>query len=208
MDSGFESTVEADQSLKVLNFAKSQEEMTALRIELFALAWLEKFGREQFAIPQSVFTKLYLEEKGKTRIWDIMGEYNQALDTPATLTRTGEEMEGRMHRERVTFLNTVRWGMFEKWAKANIGDPSAPTEEEMMVGDCLNRILKRVGMDIKRGHSIAAKVLVARIVDRLGCSDVSLNSETQSRVGTFLFGCLVFMYEDAKKAIKDVVLQE
>ena len=207
LENGFKSTVEADQSLKAINFAKFQEEMTALWLELFALAWLEKFGREQFTIPQSVFTKRYLEEKGKTQIWDIMGEYNQALDSSAILTKTGEEMEGRMRRGRITFLNTFRWGIFNKWAKANIGDPSAPTEEETNVGSCFFRVLKRVGVDIKRSDCIAAKVLVARIVDRLGLYDVSLNSEAQSSFGTFLFGCLVFMYEDAKKALKDVVLQ-
>ncbi len=207
LESGFKSTVEADQSLKVINFAKFQEEMTALRMELFALAWLEKFGREQFTIPQSVFTKRYLEEKGKTQIWDIMGEYTKALDRSATLTKTGEEMEGRMLRGRITFLNTYRWGIFEDWAKANIDDRSTLTEEEKMLAGHLFLILKRVGVDIKRGDCIAAKVLVTTIVDRLGLYDVSLNSEAQSSFGTFLFGCLVFMYEDAKKAIKDVNLQ-
>jgi hypothetical protein len=208
LESGFKSTIEADRSLNVINFAKFQEEMAALRMELFALAWLEKFGREEFTIPQSVFTKRYLEEKGRTQIWDIMGEYNQALDSSATLTKTGEEAEGRVLRGRITFLNTYRWKIFEKWAKANIGDPSAPTEEEMVTGGCFFRVLKRVGVEIKRADCVAAKVLVARIVDRLGCCDVGLDSETQFRLGTFIFGCLVFMYEDAKKAVKNLNLQK
>lgn len=207
LESGFKSTVEADQSLKVIGFTKFQEEMAALRMELFALAWLEKFGREQFTIPQSVFTKRYLEEKGKSQIWAIMGEYNQALDRSATLTKTGEEMEGRMGAAQRTFLNVSRTRRFEDWAKANIGDLSAPTEEETMIAGCFNRVLKRIGVDIKRRDCIAAKVLVATIVDRLGYRNAGLNSEAQFRLGAFIFGCLVFMYEDAKKAIKDVVIQ-
>jgi len=207
LESGFKSTIEADQSLKVIDFTKFQEEMAALRMELFALAWLEKFGREQFTIPQSVFTEHYLEEKGKTQIWDSMVEYNNALDRSATLTKTGEEMEGRMRRGRITFLNSFRSGMFKDWAKAKIGDLSAPTKEEMVLAGHFALILKRVGVDIKGGDCIAAKVLVATVVDRLGCCDVVLNSEAQSRLGSFIFGCLVFMYEDAKKAIKNLNLQ-
>ena len=135
-----------------------------------------------------------------------MGEYNQALDHSATLTKTGEEMEGRMRDVRITFVNVSRTRRFEDWAKANIGDLYAPTEEETMIAGCFSRVLKRIDVDIKRRDCIAAKVLVATIVDRLGCRDVGLNSEAQSRVGSFIFSCLVFMYEDAKKAIKDVVL--
>jgi hypothetical protein len=207
LESGLKSTMEADQSFGAIAPAKFQEEMTALRMELFALAWLEKFGREQFTIPQSVFTERYLEEKGKTQIWDSMVEYNNALDRSATLTKTGEEMEGRMLRGRITFLNSFRWGMFKDWTKANIGDPSAPTEEEMMLAGHFALILKRVGVDIQRGDCIAAKVLVDTIANRLGYCDVGLNSEAQSRLGSFIFGCLVFMYEDAKKAIKNLNLQ-
>jgi hypothetical protein len=52
-----------------LDFAKVdtlllKNELITLRFELFALAWLHKFG-EKSAIAQSIFTRKYLQEKGK-----------------------------------------------------------------------------------------------------------------------------------------------
>jgi hypothetical protein len=198
-DTVFDSVAEADKSFAVIDKTLFIREMTALRLELFGLAWRHKFKREKFTIPQSAFTRKYLEENEKLDIWDIMGEYNQAVAQSATLTETGELVKGRVGRAQITFTNVLRANMFDKWAETNISDPSAPTEEEKMLADCVARVANRIGADIKRNDCILVKRLTARLADRLGC-DVNLKPEAFLKLGAVIFG----LYNGAKEAIKSV----
>lgn len=96
LEGAFNYVVEADQSFAAIDPTLFRKEMTALRMELFGLAWSHKFKREEFTLPQSFFTKRYLEENGKLDIWDIMGEYNLANARSAVMTATGARM-GRVY---------------------------------------------------------------------------------------------------------------
>lgn len=194
----FNSVVEADESFKKIEPPKFQEEMTVLRMELFGLAWMHKFKREEFTIAQSIFTKRYLEEEGRSEIWDAMGEYNQAIAQSATMTESGKQMDA----ERIAKVNLARANMFYKWAAANIGDPSAPTEEEKMLANCVVRVANRIGTDVRRSDCILVKRLTARLADRLGCG-VNLNFEALFRLGAVVFG----LYAGAEEAIKNLNLQ-
>jgi len=196
----FKSVVEVDQSFALIDLAIFKREMTALRIELFGLAWGHRFKQERFTVPQSIFTRRYLEENEKFELWDIMGEYNQAIAQSTTMTKTGEQMEGRIARARVTSLNLSRVKMFAKWAEANIGDPSAPTEKEKILA-CVARVANRIGTDIRRNDCILVKRLAARLADRLSCES-NLSAEALFRLGAVIFG----LYEGAMKAIKSVNL--
>ena len=202
LGSVLKSVVEVDRSFAVVGPTVFKREMTALRIELFGLAWGHRFKQERFTIPQSIFTRNYLEENEKLELWDIMGEYNQAIAQSATLTERGEQMEGRIARARVTSLNLSRAKMFDKWAEANIGDPSAPTEKEKILANCAARVANRIGADMRRNDCILVKRLAARLADRLGC-DINLKSEALFRLGAVIFG----LYNGAKEAIKYVNLQ-
>lgn len=202
LETAFKSVAEVDQSFAVIDLAVFKREITALRLELFGLAWGHKFKQERFTIPQSIFTRRYLETNGKLEIWDIMCEYNQAVAQSATLTVIGEQMEGRIARARITSINLSRFTMFEEWAKANIGDPSAPTnEEENMLANCVARVANRIGADIRRNDCILVKRLTARLADRLNC-DPNLSAEALFRLGAVIFG----LYEGATEAIKPVNL--
>ncbi len=198
LETVFKSVAEVDQSFAIIDLAVFKREMTALRLELFGLAWVYKFPHERFAIPQSTFTRQYLERNGKLEIWDIMGEYNKAFAQSAFLKKTGEEMEGRARRARITFVNQFRWGIFEKWAEANIGDPSAPTEEENMLANCVARVVSRMLVD-KRN---LVMLLTARLADRLSC-DPNLSAVALLRLG----GVILALYEGTMEAIKSVNLQ-
>lgn len=81
----YKSIIEVDKSFKAVDFNKFQDEMNALRMELLGLAWQVKFVLERYTIPQSFFTKLYLQKINKTEIWDIMGEYNHIIAMSATI---------------------------------------------------------------------------------------------------------------------------
>jgi hypothetical protein len=191
LDSMFDSVAEADQSFAAIDHTLFYQEMRALRLELFGLAWGHKFKQEKFTIPQSVFTRHYLEENGKLEMWDIMGEYNQAIADSVTLKTTGERMEDW----QVAKSNLARVRMFDKWTEANKG---ATTE----LDNCVARVANRIGADISRNDSILTKRLAARLPDRLGC-DVNLNTEAIFRLSALVYG----LYNGAKEAINSVNLQ-
>ena len=202
LETVFKSVVEADQSFEVIDPTLFRKEMTALHMELFGLAWMHKFKREEYTIPQSLFTKRYLEENGRLDIWDIMGEYNQAIAQSSVMTATGEQMGGRVGRARIVSLNKLRTDMFVKWAEANLGDPESTTKEEQDRANCVAHALNRIGADIRRADCVAVKLLAARLAARLRCRE-DLESEALFRLETVIFG----FYKGAEEYLKSVNLQ-
>lgn len=199
----FSSVVEADQSFARVKRSAFEREMTALRVELFGLAWGHRFKQEKFTIPQSVFTRGYLEENGKLEVWDIMGEYNQAIAQSSVMTATGEQM-GTAH---VVSINKLRADMFDAtvgaWERSgiNVWD-TEPTSKGYQMVQCVARVANRIGADIRRNDCILVKRLAARLAARLRCRK-DLESEALFRLQAVIFG----LYEDAMEAIKSVNLQ-
>lgn len=197
-DTVFDSIVEADKSFALIDKAMFIREMAALRLELFGLAWGHKFKQEEFTIHQSTFTRHYLEESEKLEIWDIMGEYNQAIAQSVTMTEDGKQMDAL----RVAKANLARFNFFKKWLEANPVDRSALTEEEKTLLGCVKSVANRIGADVKRNDCILVKRLAARLADRLGC-DINLKPEALFWLGTAIYG----LYEGAKEAIKSVNIE-
>lgn len=199
-DTVFNSIVEADQSFAVVDKSVFQREMTAIRLELFALAWMHKFKRDKYTIPQSIFTQHYLEENGKLGIWDAMQRYNLAVAQTATMTATGEQAEAW----RVAQVNEARVDMFDKWAEANIGDPSAPTEKEKMLVNCVAWVGNRIGADLTKNNEIGNRRITALLLYRVGWKeDEDLSEEALFKLAAVIYG----LYEGAQEAIKSVNLQ-
>ena len=209
-DNVFNSIVEADKSFAAIDKSVFLREMMALRLELFGLAWLCKFPDIRFTIPQSIFTRQYLESNGRLELWDSMVEYNKviaqsAFPTPTGIqmhTRLGKQMQKGVDRGKTTFVRTFRWEVFKKWADANVGDPSAPTEEELKLGSCVLHVMGRLLVDIRKNDCMLAKLLAAKLAERVGY-DASLNAEAFLRLGAVILG----LYEGAEKAIKGVRLE-
>ena len=197
LDTVSKSVAEADQSFSLVDPSVFQREMTALRMELFGLAWSHKFKREEFTLPQSFFTKRYLEENGRLDIWDIMGGYNQAIARSAVTTANGEQMDAWS----VTQINKLRADMFYKWAETNIGDRPM-TKEDKAHAKCVARVASRIRADIRRADCIAVKLLAARLADCLECN-ISLKTEAIFRLETAIFG----FYIGAEEYLKSVNLQ-
>ena len=201
----YNSLIEADKSFKSIEFNKFQEEMTALRMELFGLAWQEKFKSEQYTIPQSLFTKYYLQDINKTQIWDIMGEYNQKRAMSATMTENFQqigEVGGGAGRVKAMEINKSRADMADRWIDANIKDKTNIREEEEVSLICVGRAVNRIGVALKRFDCVTVKALAARLADRLGC-DININSDVLFRLSAIMFG----YHEGAKEAIKDIDIQ-
>ena len=176
--------------------------MTALRVELFGLVCLNRYKKEQFSIIQTLFTKRYLDEIERPQIWDIMGEYNQAIARSATLDETGNQLDGRVGRARITGINLSRVNMFDKWIEVYVGHKDDLTDEDKESGQCIAHAANFIGVDIKRADSIAVKLLAAKLAERLGC-DESLNYEALFRLSALIFG----LHEGAQEALSAVDIQ-
>lgn len=196
---------ENDQAFSVVDSDSFWHEMTALRMVVFGLQCSLKVSHKADLIMRQVFfTKRYLEDNRRQDIWDTMGKYNQAIGDSAYMKANGQvaDWNSRLGRARITFVRTFRWEIFKEWTEANIGDPSAPTEEEKEKVGCLMFALNRVCADMTSDGCVAVKLLAVTLAECLGC-DINLNQKALFKLGSIIFG----FYLGAKKAIKDVVLQ-
>lgn len=153
-------------------------EMTAIYFELFGLAWYHELKRDKYMIPQSVFTKQYLEEKGGKDLWEAMAEYNQAVaQSHEYIPIRGE----RMRRRTLEMDVSMRDGVFEKWVKAGV--------DEVCVARATNRIGTHLTVD-------AAYLLLA---DKLASRLRTEFEETFALTHAFRG-----LYEGARESIKSV----
>jgi len=202
LDTYFESVAEADQSFLSIDPTLFRNEMTALRIEMFSLAWSRKVKHEDFAILQSIFTKCYLEENGRLDIWDIMGEYNGIVAYSASANEMGMQMGGtraeKINKLRANFLNS--W-----WREANIVNRDALTQEEKDKLMCVVRVANRIGADIWRedkGVNVTLGLLSGMLASRLGY-DVNPKPEALIRLGSVILG----FHNGAEEYLESVDLQ-
>ena len=107
------SIVEADSTFASVDLKKFAAEITLLQFELFALAWLHKFG-DKLAIAQSVFTKNYLNEKKRDDIWENAEDYNQAIARSSTAGKSKGKAFDRVYLVKV---NTTRMNLFDQFHK-------------------------------------------------------------------------------------------
>ena len=197
-DACYKTIVEADKAFECVDRSVFIQEMNAIRLEMFALAWRDKFKKEKYTIPQSIFTRKYLEQDGKLELWDIMGEYNRAVTDSTTMTANGE----RMGDKQVDKANLARFDMWENWCEANIKDKDNLTEEEEISAKSVARVANRIGADVSRNDCILVKRLGTRLADRLGCSS-NLSTQALFRLTAVIYG----LYQGAIEALKDINLQ-
>ena len=195
----YNSVAEADERFKKIDFSKFQEEANALRMELFALAWMQRFKEEQYTLPQSFFTISYLQETNRAQIWDIMGDYNQEVAKSATMRDTGEKFAGPLGRARIAQIHSLKVNTFQRWSKAYVGNKDNMTAEDEARAICIARVANRIGANINRGDCVGIKILSGRLAERVGC-DFLMNSEAFFRLAGITSG----LYEGAKEAIKNV----
>lgn len=178
------SVTEADNSFAAISPVLFQREYTALRVELFGLALTHHLKRDEHTLPETIFTKIYLEQNGQLEIWDAMLEYNQAIARSAAEIATGK----RARRATMGFINELRFGLGKKWIKAGVDV------------ECAARVLNRIGTEVSWSKGITLQMLVDVLLRRLGCQ---LNSEGIFRLQAVLYG----LYNGAKEAVKSANLQ-
>jgi ABC-type microcin C transport system permease subunit YejE len=172
--------------------------MTALRMEVFALACQRRTKNEDLAVRQSFLTRRYLEENAKLDIWRIMGEYNQAIADSATSDKSGQITNPAL----VLRINNLRYDMMEKWLQANIPNPESPTQKDKVQLKYASRAGNRIGADMRQADCVLAKLLALRLAHRLGCN-INIRAEALFRLAATIFG----FYNGAEEYLKSVNLQ-
>ena len=201
LDTAYGNGTEVDQAMLSLGPSVFRKEITALQMELFALAWSHKFEREDFAIKQSVFTRSYLEENNRLDIWDIMLEYNHAISMSGATSDLGDEMD----EKHVAKIHRLKEDFREKWLKAKIHsvhkDIGAMTQEEQKEYVCICCVANRIGIDFKKAGVVLSKLITAKLTARLGCEN--LKPETLPRLAIVT----ISLYKNAEEYLESVELK-
>ena len=192
-----QSVVEADPSFSSIDSNKFRKEMTALRMEVFALACQRRTKNEDLAVRQSFFTRRYLEETAKLDIWRIMGEYNERIGHSVCSDESGQITNKLL----VLRINNLRYDMMDKWIQANIPNPQSPTQKDKVRLKYASRAAMRIGADMRQADCVLAKLLASRLAARLGC-DINLIDEALFRLAATTFG----FYKGAEDYLKSVNL--
>ena len=179
----FKSIRDVDESFAIVDFNLFVREMTALRIELFGLAWMHRLKKDKYVLPEIVFTKQYLERRGKSATWRIMGEYNQIIAGSSIELANIE----RMPKGWIDFIGDLRVELYEKWVNDGVDK------------QCAARVSNRTATDIAWSEGITLQKLAVSLANRLGC-DIILNAEALFRLSAVISR----LYHEAKEHIRAV----
>lgn len=176
--------IEVDPSFVSVDPQSFVAEMNVLRFEVFSLACLHAIGDKQ-AVMQSEFTKRYLEQCGRSDIWEGMGLYNKAISHSTILEHDPDTPSGRDHH---AFLDTLRFQTFLQWQKQGFD------------GHCIARVVNRLSTEGAWKKSITPGFLMLTLCERLGCE---VNEEGRFR----LVATIVGLYKGAREALSDVRIE-
>ena len=141
-------------------------ELTALRLQLYGLAWQKRFKRDEQAIQQSAFTVRYLEDKNTLSVWETMSEYNQIIAQSTVL-----DVNGRADERAKAKMNLMRMEFFEKWVTRLVTDPSNRSDEEKVLGQCIARSANRLNADLYDKNELCLRGLFTKVSRRLNIED-------------------------------------
>jgi hypothetical protein len=178
------SVMEADPSFEGVETASLATEITAIRFEVFGLAWLHQFAGKH-AAAQSAFTKRYLEERNRADVWEAMEAYNQASARSSTLGHTPKTPSGRAH---LVFIDKTRADLFDAWLKQGF-------EPEPVA-----RAANRFGTDVAWERNLTPGFLMLTLCQRLGCE---VNEEGQFRLIAVIRG----LYDGVREALRSIKIE-
>jgi hypothetical protein len=203
LDNYFESIAEADQSFSAVDKELFRNEMTALRMILFAFALgdSKNSNGDEFAIPASFFTRSYLEKKGRLDIFDIMSAYNRAIARSAIMDANLQKYSGKTGNALIIRVNDLRSRMALKWADIYVGDRAVPLQEQKNKISCINMVANRLGADIEREDGVVVKSLCTELATRLRDGE-SLNSEAMTKLSAIIFD----FYKSAEEYLDSVII--
>jgi hypothetical protein len=174
-----------DAALMSVGLSELCDELRALRLEVFGIAWLHNV-KSISAARQSEFTKRYLEEYGEYELWEIMGIYNQATARSTTGGHDSQSAAGRSHLAK---LDGLRADHFDTWVELGYDSIAAA------------RAANRLGSDIGWKQNRTQSYLSFALTDQLA---VEVNKDARLVV----MAAIVGFYRGSKDAIKEVRIVE
>jgi hypothetical protein len=210
LDAAFQLLTDSDPSFLKVAPALFECEMTAMHLELFALAFLKRFSNFEQAVQHSIFTLRYLQNKGRSDIWEAMGKYNTVIAQTATMDASGQQMSGdtAIGRMRITQVNLSRFETFKKWVKPRFSDPDNLTANEEEIVGCVTRVCNHIEADIIRNRQIGNRKIAALFVYRLGMENICGKDWQPSKdLGLRIVSQPLSMYEFATRMLKTVDLR-
>ncbi len=189
LDSYFKSIAEVDQSFSSVDKELFRNEMTALRMVLFAFALgcSKRFNKDEFTLPASFFTGSYLKEKGRLDVFNIMLAYNRAIARSAIMDANLQKYSGKAGEALIIRVNDLRSRMALKWADIYVGDRGISLQEQKNKVSCINMVANRIGADIEREDGVVVKSLCAELAARLRDGE-NLNPEAMSQLSAIISG--------------------
>lgn len=178
IETTWDSIVEVDTSFKKINIKKFAKEILILQFELFAVAWLHRFG-DRSAIMQSAFTNDYLHQIKKTEIWKNAEEYNQAIARSSLAIPTKLQ-----DKTALITIDKARFDLYRQYIKEGFDT------------DCVARALNRLFIKEAWEKTITENFLMITLTTRLGYSDLP-NIEAQQRLAF----TIRMIYDGAKNAL-------
>jgi hypothetical protein len=201
LDTYLKSIAEVDQSFLAVDKELFRNEMTALRMVLFAFALgdSKKSNVDKLTIPASFFTRSSLEKKGRLDIFDIMSAYNRAIARSAIMDANLQKYSGKTGNALIISVNDLRSRMALKWADIYVGDRVIPLQEQKNKISCINMVANRLGADIEREDGVVVKSLCAELATRLRDGE-NWNSEAMSKLSAIIFD----FYRGAEEYLESV----
>lgn len=167
-----------------------ENEMIALRFELFALAWGHESHQDSLTVAQCVFTHNYLIHCGREQIWKTMGEYNQVVARSGyfqALERSGySKSKNETVRKQSHFhVNKARADWFDRQVMNEVDQV------------CIGRVANRIGTSAHWQKSTGLAIVASSVVERLGC-------ELESGARDHLMFFIRMLYEGSLQAVRIV----
>jgi hypothetical protein len=209
LDAAYEQLAETDPSFSKVDRVLFDNEMTAMHLELFALAFYKRFNFDKAAL-HSVFTQRYLQNKDRMDIWAAMGNYGKVIAQTATINANGQLMtvDTAIERKTITRVKESRLGLYEKWLKTQLNDPENLTANEKEIASCVARVCNHVEADILRNNEVGNRRIAALFIYRLGAENIWGKKWRPSE--DFLLGIAsqpYSMYDSATQMLKTVGLR-
>lgn len=183
-ETSMKSITEVDSTFAEIDSNKFSDEITVLQFELFALAWLHKFGNRR-ALTQSIFTKHYLDDNKRIDIWENTTEYNKAISRSVIASKRNDE-------SYINFMNISKADLADEYIKI--------VQEEYL--DCIGRVCNRIFSEKAWKDTISANFLSFIFCERIGFKLDENNpvSEAQQRI-TFIIRSI---YDGASQAFDNI----
>jgi hypothetical protein len=166
--------IDSDPLFSKIDRALFECEMTAMHLELFALAFFKRCSNFEHAIKQNIFTLHYLQNKDRSDIWEVMGKYNTVIAQTATMNASGQQMTGAPAAERMTItqVNEIRSSLGSKWMQSYFNDRHDLSAEEEGIAACIARACNRIAADIMRNNEIGNRRIAALFLYRIGAGNI------------------------------------